>query len=253
MSAVSCGRYRAVLFDLFGTLVHFDSASLPELVLDGRRIRSTLPLWRGLVDEALPGLGVERFAAAVLAASEELDRERVDTGLERSSRERFRRALVRAGCAADVAVELAPSCARAHMRGIAAATRFPPEHAELLADVAARHAVGVITNFDDTATAYGILARHGILARAGTVVVSEAVGLRKPNPTLVRIALRDLDVAPRDAVLIGDHAHEDVGAATAAGIDAIWIDRHNNGVARDAPVPRYVVECLTDVRSLLEI
>jgi HAD superfamily hydrolase (TIGR01509 family) len=137
------------------------------------------------------------------------------------------------------------------MRAIADATRFPPEHAAFLADVAARRAVGVITNFDDTATAYEILARHGILAHAGTVVVSEAVGLRKPHPALVRIALRDLDVAPAHAVLIGDHAHEDVGAATAAGIDAIWIDLHQKGAARDAPTPRYVVQKLTDALPLL--
>ncbi len=250
---MSGGRYRAVLFDLFGTLLRFDPASLPEMSVEGRRMRSTLPLWHDLVDEALPDVGGERFAAAVLAASEELDRERVATGIERPSRERFRRALVRAGCAPDVAVELSPACARAHMRAIADATRFPPEHAALLDDVAARHAVGVITNFDDTAAAYAILARHRILMRAGTVVVSEAVGLRKPNPTLVRIALRDVDVAPSDAVMVGDHPHEDVGAATAAGVDAIWIDHHNKGVARDAPAPRYVIKQLTDMRPLLAI
>jgi putative hydrolase of the HAD superfamily len=137
------------------------------------------------------------------------------------------------------------------MRAIADATRFPPDHAAFLADVAAHHPIGVITNFDDTATAYEILARHGILAHARTVVVSEAVGLRKPHGALVRMALRDLDIAPSDAVMIGDHAHEDVGAATNAGVDAIWIDPQNTGATRDAPVPRYVIQKLTDAAPLL--
>ena len=110
------------------------------------------------------------------------------------------------------------------MTCLASTTRFPEAHARLLAEASTRCALGVITNFDDTATAYAILARHGILPRLGTVVVSEAVGLRKPNPLLVALALRDLGVAPGEAVLIGDHPIEDVGAATAAGVDAVWID-----------------------------
>jgi putative hydrolase of the HAD superfamily len=240
-----------VLFDLFGTLIHFDATALPEMTLGGRRVRATLPLWSGLIEDALPEIGLERFATAVATASEELDRERGLTTLEHPSRERFRRALVHAGCAADLAIELSPFCARAHMGAIADATRFPPEHATLLAEIAARHAVGVITNFDDTAAAYAILSRHGILAHARTVVVSEAVGLRKPHPALVRIALRDLDVAPACAVMIGDHAHEDVGAATNAGVDAIWIDLHKTGAAKDAPTPRHVIHKLVDVLPLL--
>jgi FMN phosphatase YigB (HAD superfamily) len=248
---VSGGRYRAVLFDLFGTLIRFDATALPEMTLDGRRVRATLPLWSSLIEDALPDIPLERFAAAVAVASQELDRERVATNVERPSRERFGRALVHAGCPADLAVELAPLCARAHMRAIADATRFPPEHAAFLSDVVARHAVGVITNFDDTAAAYDILGRHGILQHARTVVVSEAVGLRKPHAALVRIALRDLDVAATHAVMIGDHAHEDVGAATNAGVDAIWIDLNNAGATRDAPVPRYVVHKLTDALPLL--
>jgi FMN phosphatase YigB (HAD superfamily) len=245
------GPYRAVLVDLFGTLIHFDATALPEMTLGGRRVRTTLPLWSAVIDDALPEVGVERFAAAVVAASEELERERATTPIERPSRERFRRALVHAGCDPNRAIEIAPVCARAHMRAIADATRFPPGHAAFLADVAAGHAVGIITNFDDTATAYEILARHGILAHARTVVVSEAVGLRKPHPALVRIALRDLDVSPADAVLIGDHAYEDVGAATAAGVDSIWIDLRQTGVAKDAPTPRHVVQKLTDALPLL--
>ena len=111
--------------------------------------------------------------------------------------------------------------------------------------------VGVITNFDDTATAYEILARHGILPRLGAVVVSEAIGLRKPSPVLVRLALRELDVPAPDAVMIGDHAIEDVGAANAAGVDAIWIDKTGEGVTDGNPTPRWIVRSLLEVAPIL--
>ena len=47
--------------------------------------------------------------------------------------------------------------------------------------------------------------------------------------------------------MIGDHPIEDVGAATAAGVDAVWIDTAGTGVAADRPAPRYVVRTLPDV------
>ena len=243
--------YHAALFDLFGTLLVFDTTTLPEIVIDGRRMPSTSEAWGPLVEETLPGVGIVAFARAVMEVSAELDRARRASAIEFPSRERFRRALARVGCSAGEADELAPLFARAHMRCIVGATRFPDEHARVLAQVSARGPVAVVTNFDDTATAFDILARHGILGLVGSVVVSEAVGLRKPHGALVRIALRDLGVAPADAIMIGDHLTEDVGAASAAGVDAVWIDSHGTGIATDVPAPRYVVRRLPEVLPII--
>jgi FMN phosphatase YigB (HAD superfamily) len=248
---VSAGR-RVTLFDLFGTLITFDASHLPEVVVDGRRVRSTLGVWGHLVDETLPALGVEGFARAVFAASIELDEERRGTTIEFSSRERFRRALRHAGCDEGRVDELAPLFARAHMAEIAKVTRFPDAHRAVLAHARARGGVAVITNFDDTGTAHEILGRHGIRPQVDTVVVSEAIGLRKPHPALVRIALRELAAAPRDAVMIGDHPVEDVGAAAGAGVDAIWIDADGKGVVEGRPVPRWIVRALPEVVPLLD-
>jgi FMN phosphatase YigB (HAD superfamily) len=248
---VTAGGYRAVLFDLFGTLVTFDARALPEIVVGGRRVHATLGAWFDLLGAAMPGLDLECFWEALVAVSVELDRERIATAIEQPSRERFRRALVRVGCPADDAIELGALCARAHMRVIAGATRFPADHARLLHDVAGCRRVGVITNFDDTATAYDILDRHGILRHAKTVVVSEAVGLRKPHGALVRMALRDLEVDAAETVLVGDHAREDVGAAAAAGVDAVWIDTRGEGVLPDAPRPRWIVRALPEILPIV--
>jgi FMN phosphatase YigB (HAD superfamily) len=247
---VSAG-YRAALFDLFGTLVHFDTTVLPEIEVDGRRLRSTSDGWHDLLADAMPGVSVAEFLRATWQVSVELDEARRATAIEFPSRERFRRALVHVGCDAAAAVELAPLFARGHLERLASVTHFPPAHAEVLERVSGRYAVAVVTNFDDTTTAYEILDRHGILPRLGAVVVSEAVGLRKPHPTLVRLALRALGVAPREAVMIGDHALEDVGAAVAAGVDAVWIDAAGMGVAVGNPAPRYVVESLGELAAIL--
>jgi putative hydrolase of the HAD superfamily len=240
----------AVLFDLFGTLLAFDAGALPELDLGDRRVRSTAPLWAALLDDVLPGVGIAAFARALGEVTAALVAARGDGHRETPAVERFRRAIALVRPDAD-ATTAAPLLARAHHRGIAAATRFPEAHARVLATACARGPVGVVTNFDDTASAYEILDRHGILGRAASVVVSEAVGLRKPHPLLVEIALRELGVAPRQALFVGDDAVADVGAATAAGVDAVWIDARGGGLPAGAPSPRWVVRSLADVVALL--
>lgn len=118
--------YRAVLFDLFGTLIRFDATALPEVVVDGRPVRTTLGVWGDLLERTLPGVGVAAFARAIVDASADLDRERMDRHVEFPTRERFRRALARLGVDGDDGAQVAALFSRAHMRAIADATRFPP-------------------------------------------------------------------------------------------------------------------------------
>lgn len=249
---MSGGRYRAVLFDLFGTLVHFDPASLPEIVIDGRRLHASLGRWTPLLGEVLPGVEVAAFWEALQATSREIEVERRATCVEIPSRERFRRTLARLDVAPAVAAELAPLLVRAHMRTIADVTCVPEEHRAVLDRVGRRADLAVVSNFDDTATAYEILERHGILARVQAVVVSEAVGLRKPHRALPMLALRALATAPDAALMVGDTLHEDVAAAAAAGIDAAWIDAARTGPPASAPVPRFTIGALREVEGLLD-
>lgn len=244
-------RYRGVLFDLFGTLVHFDQDRLPALDVDGRTLRTTVPRLMPLLADVLPGVPADALLHTLRAVSEEMARERVDHR-EHPSRERFRRVLARLGCDHAGCAEAAAMLSRAHMRAIADATVFPAAHASLLADVARGHRVGVVSNFDDTATGYAILARHGILGVVETVVISEAVGMRKPHPALVREGLRGLGLAAHEALFVGDTVGEDLAAARAAGVDAVWIDARGEGLPDGVPPPRWTIRGLPELAAILE-
>ena len=87
--------YRGVLFDLFGTLVHFDARRLPALDLAGERVRTTVGVLGALLAAWVPGTTPEAFWRALLAVSEEMARARTEQLIELPSRERFRRALER--------------------------------------------------------------------------------------------------------------------------------------------------------------
>jgi HAD superfamily hydrolase (TIGR01549 family) len=81
---------------------------------------------------------------------------------------------------------------------------------------------------------------HGLDVDAA--VSSGAHGKTKPHPTIFLAALKQLDVQPAEAVMVGDSIEDDVEGAKAAGFRGILLDREN----------RYpeVADKLTDLRAL---
>jgi HAD superfamily hydrolase (TIGR01549 family) len=243
--------YRGVLLDLFGTLITFDASRLPELEVDGRRTRTTVGALGALLAEWVPDTTPAAFWQALLSVSDEMARTRAYDHVELPSRERFRRALERVGCDDTRLLEAAVHLSRAHMRAIAEATVLPPAHAALLATLAARFPLAVVSNFDDTATGYDILVRHGIAPRVQAIVISEALGIRKPHPAVVRAGYRALGLAPAEVLMVGDTFAEDIVGARAAGVDAAWIDAAGRGVPATAEPPRFVIQKLPELAAVL--
>jgi putative hydrolase of the HAD superfamily len=58
-----------------------------------------------------------------------------------------------------------------------------------------------------------------------STVFSCAVGLRKPDPRIYRLALDELGVEPEEAVFVGDGANDELAGAERVGMEAILIHR----------------------------
>ena len=243
--------YRGVLLDLFGTLISFEPARLPELQVGGERIRTTVGGLASPLAAWVPGTTPEEFLRALVTVSDEMARARAHEHVELPSRERFRRALERVGCDDTHLAEAAVHLSRAHMGIVASATTLPDDHQVLLAALRPRYRLGLVSNFDDTGAAYDILGRHGIVRAFDTVVISEGLGLRKPHPAVARAGLRGLGLAAGEVLLVGDTWGEDVAGARAAGLDAAWIDARAQGVPDGATPPRYVLRALPELAALL--
>jgi putative hydrolase of the HAD superfamily len=67
---------------------------------------------------------------------------------------------------------------------------------------------------------------------------SRETGAVKPAPRMFSTLFGLLDVAPGDAVMVGDSVEDDVKGAIACGCPAILLDR--TGRRRDLSVPRIV-------------
>ena len=146
--------------------------------------------------------------------------------IDDARRERFRRLCVSAGVRADEA--LVNASAMAYREAYVAARRAIAGAAALLGLVKARARVGIVSNnlLDEQREK---LRQCALAPFVDALVVSEEVGVSKPDPEIFRVALERLRCAPSDAVMVGDSWSADVLGARAAGIRAIWFNRHSTG------------------------
>jgi HAD superfamily hydrolase (TIGR01549 family) len=245
-------RYRAVLFDLFGTVALFRQEKLPVFDWDGRTSRSTMGKLRAVVEQQVPHVPFAQFFAAHTDVSRELGEVRAREMREFSSTYRFAKILTRAGLADSAHTQdIARTLSLSHMQLLAEATDIPPAHCELLADVQQQYRVALVSNFDHAATARHILDRDGAVGYFEHIVISDEHGWRKPHPRIFTDTLVALGVAPQEALFVGDSPHDDIRGASWVGMDVAWVNAQNASVPEDCPPPRHVVSAIPELRAIL--
>lgn len=241
--------YDAIVFDLFGTLLSVDPSTLPMQEIDGKQVRTTLPTILARCGPLLPGIDIATLGRVLMETTRTI-RDEIGDGREIASVERFRRAFRILGVANRDLETAAVLASRVHMDGLVGATSVPEANRAVLQEARRRTRVGIVSNFDDTAAAYRILHQTGLLDLVETIVVSHAVGWRKPHPLPLAVALDELGVQPADALYVGDSYRADVGVASAVGTDVAWIDLDGAGPAGDR-VPEIVIAALPELPSAL--
>lgn len=245
------GRVRAVVFDLFGTVVHFlpPAAQAPPT---GAVRRTAMGWLHESAMELLPGLALEDLVAALTAQSEEIVRGRPPEYLETPSAERFRRALRRIGIADDDAERIAARLSAVHMQHLADQTTLPQGHAEVLRRLVENYRLSLISNFDHGPTARGVLVRHALAGYFEPIVISDGFGRRKPHPAIFQYVLDALDLAAHQAVYVGDSLADDIAGARSAGMRNVWVNRERAPIPARMPTPEAQIETLHDLPELLK-
>jgi putative hydrolase of the HAD superfamily len=82
----------------------------------------------------------------------------------------------------------------------------------------------VVTN-GETQVQTEKMVRTGLARRVAAFVISEDVGVRKPNPRIFAIAADRVGLRLSGAWLIGDSPEVDIGGANALGIPSAWVRR----------------------------
>ena len=97
-----------------------------------------------------------------------------------------------------------------------------PDAADVVRALAAKYPLTIISNgFKEVQ--YYKFAHSGLQPYFTHTLISEEVGVNKPQPEIFRIALELNNVRADEALMIGDSYTSDIAGAKAAGIDQLWI------------------------------
>jgi HAD superfamily hydrolase (TIGR01509 family) len=112
--------------------------------------------------------------------------------------------------------------------------------------------VGVISNSLPDVQ-YRKIQTLGLTNLLSCIVLSEELGIRKPDPRVFQHAAGLLRVQSPECLFVGDSFSADVIGAKAAGMQACWLNRHASPLP-PAPQPRpdYVISSLTHLVPILE-
>ena len=103
-----------------------------------------------------------------------------------------------------------------------------PEAPGVLRNLRSRYSLALVSNFDHPKHLYEILDHHQLTQFFDAIVISGEVGVRKPDPKIMFLALDSLGLKAESCTYVGD-IEEDERCALSAGMRAITIDRRRAG------------------------
>jgi putative hydrolase of the HAD superfamily len=125
-----------------------------------------------------------------------------------------------------------------------------PDAPALLTALGARYRLALVTNGPSWSQRPKI-ERFDLAAYMHAIIVSEEVGVAKPDPQIFHIALNALAVPPDEALFVGDSPENDLRGAAQAGMPAIWVNRYGATLPPDIPQPIAVVDGLRDLAAII--
>ncbi len=202
-----------VLFDFFGTLVAYN----PSRVEQGYERSHSLLLSLGArLDQAEFLASWDRtFEEFEVAAERSLD----EYPMASVCAEFLRRVLPHAPAPSDVA-RFQDTYLSEWNKGVAYISGVP----ELLASLAERFTVVLVTNTHTTALILGHLRALNVEEHFAAIVASVDHGKRKPSACIFERALLQSGGRPETAVYVGDSFAADYRGATSAGLRCLLID-----------------------------
>ncbi|MCY7387068.1 MAG: HAD family hydrolase [Burkholderiales bacterium] len=200
---------RAILFDLDDTLFDHRRASAHALSAMHAVHAPDLPFEPFVAKHAEV---LEIFHARFLAGEFTLDHARV-----------ARMQTLFAAFERDLDAATAIKAAQLYREGHQANRHLVPGTIELLDALREHCRLGVVTN-NSTAEQIEKLRALNIAGYFETVVISEDVGVTKPDAKIFAIALERIGARPQDTVFVGDNWTNDIVGAINAGMSAVWLD-----------------------------
>jgi putative hydrolase of the HAD superfamily len=123
--------------------------------------------------------------------------------------------------------------------------------AETLRRLSRRRRLGIITNGVESVQ-QGKIRFFRLEPYLECAVISEAIGIRKPDPRIFQHALSLAAVEPGEAVFVGDRLDVDIAGAKASGMRAVWFNHWGGSLDGASPGPDAVIERFSELAVVLK-
>jgi YjjG family noncanonical pyrimidine nucleotidase len=224
--------YRGFLFDADNTFFDYDKGELEALT--------------ETIREFMPGTDLPVALAAYRSINDGYWRrfEKGAVSLDELKPGRFRDLLARLGVAGDPV-----DMSRSYLQRLAGKAYLLPHALEVLQWLSERVPLCLVTN-GLSPVQRGRLAGAGITGLFAAILISEEIGISKPDPAFFLRAAAQLGLQPSEVLCVGDNPATDVQGALAAGIDACWYCPDGQEWQLGEPRPTLVARDLRELRGL---
>ncbi|MBO7259708.1 MAG: YjjG family noncanonical pyrimidine nucleotidase [Paludibacteraceae bacterium] len=118
---------------------------------------------------------------------------------------------------------------------------------ELMAYLAQKYPIIVLSNgFKEVQ--YRKIATSGLQEYITHVVLSEEVGVQKPNKLIFEYALKLINKKASEVMMIGDNMETDIMGAAEIGMDTIYLSKN---MTSTTDYPTYTVQTLREIQNIL--
>lgn len=215
-----------IFFDIDNTLFDFSKASLESLRLlydESPDLRNAFPTREAFIDE---------FHIHNSLMWQLHERGEITSGFLRP--ERFRLTLFPERHD-DKAIALASALDIRYLDILGGMECVCPGAFDLLDRLKGKYLIGALTN-GFTYVQYKKLRSTGLDRYLQRMVISDEIGIQKPDTRLFRYAEQAVGASPEEIIMIGDNPLSDVQGALSAGWRAAYYDRYGKGESFDSPL-----------------
>jgi putative hydrolase of the HAD superfamily len=220
---------KGIGFDLFGTLVLQERFNFDQ---------SIDALYASLRSSGF-ALEKDTFIPAYRQVNRRfMDQTKAD-GRETHNRLWVAGALQTLGYAIDPGDARVDEAVEAYFEPFVSSGQLIPGTYDMLASLAGRYRLGLVSNFTHPPAVEHILARVGLERFFDEIIISGRLGIRKPHPAIFIELTKLLALAPDEIVFVGDELMADIVGAQKAGMHAVWMT-YRQQLERPLPLGQFL-------------
>ena len=114
--------------------------------------------------------------------------------------------------------------------------------------------IALVSDFDHPPYIYKFLEKHKLISYFDSIIISGNLGVKKPNPKMFNMALRETRLYADEVLFIGDSMELDIQGALGVGMISILIDRQSSyDLVENFNENYFIVNSLSKLEEIIKI